>query len=53
MERNDFLFDGTCETDSLTEYDAIPFCKMLVLKYLAACLALILIAFLAGFYQGS
>ena len=53
MEHNDFLFDGTCETDSLAEYGAIKLNKMLVLKYLSACLALILIAFLAGFYQGS
>jgi len=41
------------EIDSLAEYDAIPLNKMLALKYLAACLAIILIAFLAGVYQGS
>jgi len=53
MERNEFLLDGTCETDSLAEYDAIPLNKMLVLIYLAAYLLIIFIAFLAGIYQGS
>jgi hypothetical protein len=52
MKREDFLLDGTCETDSLSEYDAIPINKMLLFKYLAVYLLILFIAFLAGFYNG-